>query len=398
MEKVAFIMEISRKDQISKDELYTILDGIKGNITQMLIANFDLLFFENRILKETNGVLQFENTEIQEYLAAKELCRQDNIESVLYDIAVQKELRHIYPNWYDVIPHISYKDDIIQTFINVIKLIVSYESNLESESFESLLRYVNPTILSIQQKEDLFSIILEHYLHVPAYIIWKSQTLKLLKECYTQKCNNILMPLIEKLNKIQITNIYSILEVIVEDNKLDKNVSDYWVNVANILIEDEDEEKKLIALNIYNALKNKEELIRLSENYVRFTKNEKEKYCEITGYGKFTCINVINCWLSNCYVRNPYAINAVLCIEDSSAISYAYNKIIEADKLYEFFNAEGSLLVCYELYLRKQFNILWNEDINSKLLITKIIASYVDNHSYTTLNEINLIVRQIILE
>lgn len=398
LEKVAFIMEISRKDQISKDELYTILDGIKGNITQMLIANFDLLYFENRILKETNGVLQFENTEIQEYLAAKELCRQDNIESVLYDIAVQKELRHIYPNWYDVIPHISYKDDSIQTFINVIKLIVSYESNLESESFESLLRYVNPTILSIQQKEDLFSIILEHYLHVPAYIIWKSQTLKLLKECYTQKCNNILMPLIEKLNKIQITNIYSILEVIVEDDKLDKNVSDYWGNVANILIEDEDEEKKLIALNIYNALKNKEELIRLSENYVRFTKNEKEKYCEITGYGKFTCINVINCWLSDCYIRNPYAINAVLCIEDSSAISYAYNKIIEADKLYEFFNAEGSLLVCYELHLRKQFNILWNEDINSKLLITKIIASYVDNHSYTTLNEINLIVRQIILE
>ena len=398
LEKVAFIIEISRKDQISKDELYTILDGIKGNITQMLIANFDLLFFENRILKETNGVLQFENTEIQEYLAAKELCRQDNIESVLYDIAVQKELKHIYPNWYDVIPHISYKDDNIQTFINVIKLIVSYESSLESESFESLLRYVNPTILSIQQKEYLFSIIFEHYLHVPAYIIWKSQTLNLLKECYTQKCNNILMPSIEKLNKIQFTNIYSILEVIIEDNQLDRNVSDYWVNVANILIKDEDDEKKLIALNIYNALKNKEELIRLSENYVRFTKNVKEKYCEITGYGKFTCRSIINCWLNDCYVRNPYAINAVLCIEDPSAISYAYNKIIEADKLYEFFNAEGSLIVNYELHLRKQFNILWNEDINSKLLITKIIASYVDNHSYTTLNEINLIVRQIILE
>lgn len=45
LEKVAFVMEISRKDQISKDELYTILDGVKGNMTQMLIANFDLLFF-----------------------------------------------------------------------------------------------------------------------------------------------------------------------------------------------------------------------------------------------------------------------------------------------------------------------------------------------------------------
>ena len=108
LEKVAFIMEISRKDQITKDELYTILDGVKGNMAQMLLANFDILFFENRILKDTNGTLKFESTEIQEYLAAKELCRQDNIESVLYDVAVQKELKHIYPNWYDVIPHISY--------------------------------------------------------------------------------------------------------------------------------------------------------------------------------------------------------------------------------------------------------------------------------------------------
>ena len=104
LEKVAFIMEIGHKDQISKDELYTILDGLKGNMAQMLLANFDILFFENRILKDTSGILKFENTEIQEYLAAKELCRQDNIESVLYDVAVQKELKHIYPNWYDVIP------------------------------------------------------------------------------------------------------------------------------------------------------------------------------------------------------------------------------------------------------------------------------------------------------
>jgi hypothetical protein len=39
LEKVSFVMEISRKDQISKDELYTILDGVKGNMTQLLIAN-----------------------------------------------------------------------------------------------------------------------------------------------------------------------------------------------------------------------------------------------------------------------------------------------------------------------------------------------------------------------
>ena len=185
LEKVAFVMEISRRDQISKDELYTILDGIKGNMTQMLTANFDLLFFQSRILKDTNGVLQFENTELQEYLAAKELCRQDNIESMLYDVAVHRELKHIYPNWNDVIPHISYSDDRIQTFINVFKLIVSYESNLDNKSFENLLKYVDSSVLSLQQKEDLFSIIFEHYQRIPAYIMWKGSISQLLQECYT---------------------------------------------------------------------------------------------------------------------------------------------------------------------------------------------------------------------
>ena len=173
IEKIAFIMEISRKDKISKDDLYTIIDELKGNMAHMLVANFDLLFFESRILKETNGILQFGNSEIQEYLAAKELGRQENIESVLYDVAVQKELKHIYPNWYDVIPHLSYSEGRSDSFVNVFKLITSYESHLENETFESLLRYVNPSTLGVQQRKELFSNLFEHYQRVPAYIKWR---------------------------------------------------------------------------------------------------------------------------------------------------------------------------------------------------------------------------------
>ena len=207
LEKVAFIMEISRKDNITKDELYSVLDGIKGNMAQMLISNIDLLFFENRILKETNGVLQFENTELQEYLAAKELCRQDNIESVLYDVAVQQKLKHIYTNWYDVIPHISYTEDRVHTFINVLKLIVSYESNLENEAFVSLLRYVDTSILSLHQKEELFSIVFDHYLRVPAYIMWRGPISELLQECYTSSCDVKLMLPSDKLNTVSYTHL-----------------------------------------------------------------------------------------------------------------------------------------------------------------------------------------------
>lgn len=401
LEKVAFIMEISRKDLISKDELYTILDGVKGNMTQMLVTNFDLLFFESRILKDTNGTLQFENTELQEYLAAKELGRQDNIESVLYDVAVQKDLKHIYPNWYDVIPHISYSENRIHTFINVIKLIVSYESSLENDSFESLLRYIDPSILLLQQKEELFSIILDHYLRIPAYMYWRAPILKLMQECYTPNCNSELKPFVEyvkQFNKIQLANICAILEVIVEEDKLDKDIYDYWTYAADILIQEDDEEKKLAALNLYKALKAWDNLTRLSKEYSFFSQKLKERYCEVTGYGKITDNAVVDCWLNGCFESNPHAINAVLCIEAPATIAYAYNSIIEANKLNEFFDPKGERAVFYEPYINKQFTIIWNEDPEKKKLITKIIANYVERESYSILHEIDGTVKQIILD
>lgn len=157
LEKIAFVIEIGRKDSLTKDELYTILDGLTGNMSQMLIANVDLLYFQNKILIDNGEKLKFENTQLQEYLAAKELCRLSNIESAIYDLAVQKDLRHIYPNWFDIIPHVSYLSDA-NTFINLIKLLASYESNLDNEVFAGLTKYVEPESLQLSHKEELFNL------------------------------------------------------------------------------------------------------------------------------------------------------------------------------------------------------------------------------------------------
>lgn len=70
----------------------------------------------------------------------------------------------------------------------------------------------------------------------------------------------------------------------------------------------------------------------------------KEKYCEVTGYGKFTNNNVVDCWLDSCYASDSYAINAVLFIMDGPTIIYAYNKITEANKL-------GDFLIIIGLYI-----------------------------------------------
>lgn len=394
LEKIAFIMEISRLDSITKDELYTILDGISGNMAQMVLSNLSLLFFENRILKETNGVLMFPDTEIQEYLAAKELCRQANIESVLYDIAVSHDVKHIYPNWLDVIPHVSYIRS--SSFFNIFKLILSYESNLELDSLDTLLRYLDPTILSIEQKAELFKIIWNNYLRRPVYIIWRSPILSILQQCYSVGCCQMLMPTTEHLNKIQLSNISAILEVLAHGNCLSAEVISYWANAAKKLVENQNSDIQHISLSIFESINDIEDLIGLAKKFDTFSSDVKGKYCDITGYNGVFDKNVIQCWINECYQSNPHAINAILCIKDPELIIDTYRQIVNNNQIVTFFNPSGNLSVNYFL-LNKQILSVFNENKEVKNDMIKLFVAYLQTrYFYRFSREENELFKQII--
>ena len=379
LEKIAFVMEIGRLDSITKDELYTILDGISGNMAQMVLSNLSLLFFENRILKETNGVLMFPDTEIQEYLAAKELCRQDNIESVLYDIAVCHYIKHIYPNWLDVIPHVSYTRSL--SYFNIFKLILSYESNLELDSLDALLRYLDPTILSVEQKAELFKIIWNIYLRRPVYIRWRSPILSILKQCYSVGCCQMLMPTTEYLNKIQLSNISAILEVLAQGNCLSTEVISYWANAAKKLVENQNSDIQYVSLSIYEAINDIEGLVGLAKKFDTFNSDIKGKYCDITGYNGFADKNVIQCWIKECYQSNPHAINAILCIENTELIISTYKQIVNTNKIEKFFNPVGNLSVHY-FSLVKQILAVFHKNKEAKNDLIQLFAVYLKTRYY----------------
>lgn len=379
LEKIAFVMEIGRLDSITKDELYTILDGISGNMAQMVLSNLSLLFFENRILKETNDVLMFPDTEIQEYLAAKELCRQDNIESVLYDIAVSHDVNHIYPNWLDVIPHVSYTRS--PSFFNIFKLILSYESNLELDSLDALLRYVDPTILTIEQKAELFKIIWNNYLRRPVYIRWRSPILYILQQCYSAGCSQMLMPTTEHLNKIQLSNISAILEVLAQCDRLSPEVISYWANAAKKLVEKQNSDIQYVSLSIFEAINDIEDLIGFAKKFDTFNSDVKGKYCDITGYNGFTDKNVIQCWINECYQSNPHAINAILCIENTELIISTYKQIVNNNKIEKFFNPAGNLSVHY-FSLIKQILAVFHKNKEAKNDLTQLFAVYLKTRYY----------------
>ncbi|MCH5240734.1 MAG: ATP-binding protein [Muribaculaceae bacterium] len=398
LEKVALIMEMCGRDSILKDELYTILDGLKGNMAQMLLANFDLIFFQSRIMKETNGLLQFENTELQEYLAAKELSRQGNIESFIYDVAVNKELKHMYPNWFDVLPHISYSPEGVKTLISIIKLIIGYETFLENSSFESLLRYIDPTLFTLQDKEELFSLLLEHYLSVPSYIGWNSNIYHLINQCFTLSCSKKLTLPYQSLTYIQLQNILTILEAITEDKELDYEVREHWKNAADFFMSKADDEHKLIALGIYGIIKEKNSLTAISKKFKNFSECLKEKYCDVTSRNLLFDKDIIDCWLEACFFGNPHAIQAILNIKDLNFLTYAYDNIIKANKLDSFFNPRGSYIVFFDLLLPAQYELLQEGSENLKLIYLKVIAGYINHQSYHSDKCLQELIRKILLD
>lgn len=397
--KIAFIMEIGRRDRISIDELYSIIDGIRGNMAQMLIANVDILYFENRILIKTNEVLKFENTELQEYLAAKELCRQDNIESVLYDIAVNKTLQHIYPNWYDIIPHISYIINSSDKFFNIIKSIISYERNLKNTSFETLLKYIDPNHLFPSQKQSLFILIAEHYLRgTETFNTWRNPIAQVLQKCYNSTCDKTLKLYGIETDHIKLHNIWNILETISEKTTITEELFEHWRNISKNLIKGSSTQQKVMAINLFGAIKDKESLIEVVSSFDEFTKDVKERYCDVTSELVINNNEVVDCWINGCSNQNPNAINAVLRIVDPGVILYAYKRIIEEDKLQQFFSPIGSLAVLYSFYLTNQVKIGFDDTSELKLLLSQVFAAFVSMSSYSHYTDIQDVVKQIILD
>jgi len=106
LEKLAFIMEVYQRNRISKDELITFLDEAQSNVNQIFLTNSSIDRFIERTLKSVeNTFLEFEHTEFQEYLAAKELVRLSDSPQVLYDLILQKDLQVIYSSWLDVLQY-----------------------------------------------------------------------------------------------------------------------------------------------------------------------------------------------------------------------------------------------------------------------------------------------------
>ena len=128
LEKIALIMQIYQTKQITKDELITFFDEIDSGLKDYFLKEITLDKFYSRLLLRNNGdTIQFQNAEFQEYLAAKEIMRLGNVEQVVFDLSVNKNLREIFPNWYNTVKF------LIEMHPPLLRKVIEYGKNNSSE-------------------------------------------------------------------------------------------------------------------------------------------------------------------------------------------------------------------------------------------------------------------------
>lgn len=158
LEKLALVMEIYQVNRISKDEFVSFLDGVQSNVNLVFLNICDIDTFFKRVLETwvEQGVeyLEFNNTEFQEYLAAKELARVAGNPQAIYDLVMQPQFGNIYSNWYDVLRYlVEIKPEMI---LPIMEFLNQKLGQWVDSGYWDLLSGVNPQELAESDRAKVF--------------------------------------------------------------------------------------------------------------------------------------------------------------------------------------------------------------------------------------------------
>ncbi|WP_344851254.1 hypothetical protein [Pedobacter jeongneungensis] len=161
LERLSLVMEIHGLNQISKEDFITLLDLTDSNISLIFLNSIDLDVLLERVMKTTGDMLQFENSEFQEYLAAKELTRLGYRFQTIYDLMIDPELQILRQNWIDVL---SFAVDMEPEFARpIITFIQTRRHEGIDEKLIAILMNIPPNLFDIHFQDLFFQTVFDYY-------------------------------------------------------------------------------------------------------------------------------------------------------------------------------------------------------------------------------------------
>jgi len=167
LEKLALTMEIYQTNVITKDELMTFFDDLKSDLKLAALSQIGIeVFYDYSLLKvsqENLDKIEFENSEFQEYLAAKEITRFSDPNRAAFSFAVDSDVNEIYPTWYNALTF------LVDMQPNLLEQLVEFSGlradkfKVMDEAFLTFLGRVDPRSLSAELRRRLFNEVIAYH-------------------------------------------------------------------------------------------------------------------------------------------------------------------------------------------------------------------------------------------
>lgn len=159
--KLALAMEINQTKEIKIDDFINFFEIIDSKVCERIYYNKSTQeLYNETILKYNQGMISFENAEIQEYLAARELNLLTEPEASLFKIVTDNPTAIIFPYWKNTI---SYFVEINpDSLMDILKY--DYRKDIDHKSsVTEILSFVDINKYSQDKQFDIALLVYHHY-------------------------------------------------------------------------------------------------------------------------------------------------------------------------------------------------------------------------------------------
>ena len=225
LQSTALVMMMAGKTNLTIEEFITFLSRINYLDIKSYILNENIIesFFNNQLILNDGKILQFENKELMEFLAAKEIIENDISNEHLYKMVINEE-NEIDSFWFNTITYLVCESQIYR------KLILEYiYNNIEKQ--DNLINLIFNINFGIDDKEYIRIIcnkLIFQYTKLYQYLNYADNSIFNIVSANYKDILKILINLlnefdfkssIDEFNVIYINNILSII-----DNMLEKYI------------------------------------------------------------------------------------------------------------------------------------------------------------------------------
>jgi hypothetical protein len=176
LEKLALVMEIYQANTISQDELMTFFDEIHSDLKQVALAQVPLdTFYGASLLKvgqDNPDRVEFENTEFQEYLAAKEITRLPDPNRAAFRFAVDGDAKEIYPSWFNALTFLVDMEPSLLAQLIDFSGLKGTRLKVVDEALLKFLGRVDVSPLTVDQRRALFTDIVSYHQRTLQWLPW----------------------------------------------------------------------------------------------------------------------------------------------------------------------------------------------------------------------------------